>query len=424
MSFGGSPSKRVWLQFSACSAPRSGFGSRFPPHDRRETSGVRERTIEWQDARDDRRAIGSAAHDRRRPVGDLSGAVRSEGSCRNRQLWHVDGVLGYTSGWCRRHVRRAHGPRSAERLPDGPIRRDGHDHGVRARSRDRVDDRWSAASPDRPRLRLPARARRRRDARHVVLRLVEHRSGLARREPLSRHLRRGVARHARHPRPNRHRIALKILYIIGPTRSGSTLLSRVLNEAPGIVAVGEVVSLDVAFQSCRAQRLGASASGNFVGNDARENAARRFSGLCGCGCPLTDCTVWAHVDRTVFGDPPDYSPWSWTASRPPLRTFLHNGADRWLQSVGTDLAPVAESIYRELARATDARVLVDDSKTPLFGYFLAAQPWAEVIPVRLVRDPRATADSWARPKPYPGMLGGHFPTHPAHVSAVDWLKRV
>ena len=202
---------------------------------------------------------------------------------------------------------------------------------------------------------------------------------------------------------------MKILYIIGPTRSGSTLLSRVLNEAPGIVAVGEVVSLDVAFQSCRAQRLGASASGNFVGNDARENAARRFSGLCGCGCPLTDCTVWAHVDRTVFGDPPDYSAWSWTASRPPLRTFLHNGADRWLQSVGTDLAPVAESIYRELARATDARVLVDDSKTPLFGYFLAAQPWAEVIPVRLVRDPRATADSWARPKPSTTDLRASWP---------------
>jgi hypothetical protein len=85
---------------------------------------------------------------------------------------------------------------------------------------------------------------------------------------------------------------------------------------------------------------------------------------------------------------------------------------------------VAESIYRALERVTGARVLVDDSKTPLFGHFLCAQPWAEVIPVRLVRDPRATAASWTRPKPYPGMLGGHFPTHPAYVSAVDWMKRV
>ena len=38
-------------------------------------------------------------------------------------------------------LRRAHGSRGAERLPDGPVRRDRHDHDVRARPRDRVDDR-------------------------------------------------------------------------------------------------------------------------------------------------------------------------------------------------------------------------------------------------------------------------------------------
>ena len=41
----------------------------------------------------------------------------------------------------RRQLRRAHGPRGAERLPDGPLRRDRHDHDVRSRPRDRVDGR-------------------------------------------------------------------------------------------------------------------------------------------------------------------------------------------------------------------------------------------------------------------------------------------
>ncbi len=43
----------------------------------------------------------------------------------------------------RRPVRRAHGPRGAERLPDGALRRDGDHHEARARPRDRVDDRRS-----------------------------------------------------------------------------------------------------------------------------------------------------------------------------------------------------------------------------------------------------------------------------------------
>ena len=37
-------------------------------------------------------------------------------------------------------LRRAHGSRVAERLPDGPLRRDRHHHDVRSRPRDRVDD--------------------------------------------------------------------------------------------------------------------------------------------------------------------------------------------------------------------------------------------------------------------------------------------
>jgi hypothetical protein len=133
--------------------------------------------------------------------------------------------------------------------------------------------------------------------------------------------------------------------------------------------------------------------------------------------------VWSSVERVAFGDPPDYSRWSWTAERPGLMTFARGGAERWTNDRG-DLAGVAEALYGELARATGARVLVDESKSPLFGYFVACQPWAEVLPIRLVRDPRCTAASWSRPKQYPGMLGGQFPTHPPQVSAVNWMKRV
>ncbi|MGH7540902.1 MAG: sulfotransferase, partial [Gemmatimonadota bacterium] len=218
---------------------------------------------------------------------------------------------------------------------------------------------------------------------------------------------------------------VRILYIIGPTRSGSTLLARLLNECPGIVSVGELVSLDVALQSSRLQAGDrGTESSMFVPNDAAEDAARRRSALCGCMLPLHDCPIWSRVEACAFGDPPDYSRWSWEARRPSLGQFLLGGSKRWRGRNNQAFGEIAESAYREVVRLTNARIVVDDSKTPLYGYFLMKEPWAEVVPVRLVRDPRATAASWSRPKSYPGVEGGRMPTHSSLVCSVDWLKRV
>jgi hypothetical protein len=218
---------------------------------------------------------------------------------------------------------------------------------------------------------------------------------------------------------------VKILYIIGPTRSGSTLLARLLNEYPGVVGVGEVVSLDVALQSSRMQAPARGEFGvTFVPSGAVRDAGRNFSALCGCTLPLQHCPIWADVEASAFGDPPDYSPWSWDSLRPSAGRLVLEGAGAWLERSTRALGEVAECVYRELARLTEASVIVDESKTPLYGYFLNSQRWADVVPVRLVRDPRGTALSWREPKPYPGVQGGHLPAHSARAASVDWLKRV
>lgn len=218
---------------------------------------------------------------------------------------------------------------------------------------------------------------------------------------------------------------LRILYVVGPTRSGSTLLARVLNEFPGVWSAGEVVSLDVVLQSCRNQGLSSVANAStFVPNCAADGAARRFSGLCGCGLPVQDCQIWARVEKAVFGDPPDYTPWSWDASRPSAPRLVLRGTRRWLEQDAGELGRVARSIYSEIAEITGAEVIVDESKTPLYGWFLANQAWADVVPVRLVRDPRETVASWSRPKPYPGIESGALPAHGTPAGTVEWLKRV
>jgi Sulfotransferase domain len=218
---------------------------------------------------------------------------------------------------------------------------------------------------------------------------------------------------------------LRILFIVGPTRSGSTLLSRVLNEFRGVESIGEGISLDLAFQSSRVQGLArGAAKSTLAPHDARRDASRRFSGLCGCGEALPDCPVWGRIEASVFGDPPDYTHWDWDAARPSVTQLLAGGARGWLEQQPAERGRFAESVYRELADVTHAQIIVDDSKSPLYCYFLAQQPWAEVVPVRLIRDPRATAASWSHLKRYPGIASGGLPAHPAAHAVVAWLKRV
>ena len=66
-----------------------------------------------------------------------------------------------------------------------------------------------------------------------------------------------------------------VLLIGGAGRSGSTLLERMLDQVPGVVAVGELTDLwDSAL--VRGER-------------------------CGCGVPFAKCEFWSHVGDHAFG---------------------------------------------------------------------------------------------------------------------------
>jgi hypothetical protein len=66
----------------------------------------------------------------------------------------------------------------------------------------RLDDPRRDPAADRPRLRLPARARRRRHARNLLLRLVVHRPGLEEGGDIPGHIRGGAAGHPGDPCPD------------------------------------------------------------------------------------------------------------------------------------------------------------------------------------------------------------------------------
>jgi hypothetical protein len=66
------------------------------------------------------------------------------------------------------------------------------------------------------------------------------------------------------------------------------------------------------------------------------------------------------------------------------------------------------TLYGALGSSTGARVLVDSSKLPTYGWWLDRIPGADVRVVHLIRDPRATAYSWRRKKALPDKRGGGF----------------
>lgn len=170
---------------------------------------------------------------------------------------------------------------------------------------------------------------------------------------------------------------LRILYVEGFARSGSTILDNVVGQVDGFFSVGEL---------------------RFVWD-----RNLRDDRVCGCGRPFSGCPVWTRILRRAYGDaPPDPARvLSWREAAMPLRatplTLLPGAAER----LRTRYRPYLETLrrlYTAVAEETGARVVVDSSKYPSYGYLLGLVPGLDVSVVHLVRDPRAVAYSWTRRK--------------------------
>jgi Sulfotransferase family len=177
---------------------------------------------------------------------------------------------------------------------------------------------------------------------------------------------------------------MRVLYITGWCRSGSTILGNLLGELPGVLHAGELSFL---------WRNGVLRSGT---ND-----------LCGCGTPLARCPLWAAVIRRVAGPEPAV-----------LASGLAEGQRRYLRTrhACARLAEVAgrrpvpggvtamldqmAATYRAIAAETGCALVVDSSKYPAEAAALLGRPDIDLRILHLVRDPRATAHSWRKAKAY------------------------
>lgn len=150
-------------------------------------------------------------------------------------------------------------------------------------------------------------------------------------------------------------------------------------------------------------------------------------GRCGCGRPFRECPVWSAVFADGFGGVDEDLARTMVDRYRHMRTrHLPMAASRWSWPVllrRTDpYAPTLERLYTAIARVTGARLVVDASKDPLYGFVLRSRrPAVDVRVVHLVRDPRAAAHSWTRTKREWGYDGERFmPTYRPAMSTTTW----
>jgi hypothetical protein len=168
---------------------------------------------------------------------------------------------------------------------------------------------------------------------------------------------------------------IKVLYVAGATRSGSTLLARLLGEVKGFVNVGEAA--------------------RWLYNTDRMSRATP----CSCGSSVFDCPFWSDIASTIEGSAEQafgnrfirirYLP---LLASPVKRLPFRN---KW-----ADLIASTEYLIKSVGAKGGSRVIVDSSKNPANAYVLSQVPGVNVYVVHLVRDPRGVVGSWSRPKKY------------------------
>src|SRR5262245_58926530 len=169
---------------------------------------------------------------------------------------------------------------------------------------------------------------------------------------------------------------VKVLFIAGPGRSGSTILDMLLGQINGFYSTGEL---------------------RFIWNRGfGENQ------LCGCGKPFRECEFWTEVAKEAFGGFEDMDYARIEELRDPAERRVSKGLS--ISSESELLAPHKEyfdacrNLYRAIYKISACEFIIDSSKNTSHGFILANIPQMDLFTLHLIRDSRAVAYSWRREK--------------------------
>lgn len=176
------------------------------------------------------------------------------------------------------------------------------------------------------------------------------------------------------PIPQRDRSKpIRVIYVAGDGRSGSTLLDRLIGAYPGVFSCGEL--------------------GNLLPSTMASDQ------LCACGAHASECRFWGGVLTRWSEAVPDFTEREYRGLQrryERLRFLLRPFGERELSLENPRFARYAEYtriLFETIADLSGAEVIVDSSKSPARALALSRMPGLELNMLHLVRDVRGVAYS-------------------------------
>lgn len=195
---------------------------------------------------------------------------------------------------------------------------------------------------------------------------------------------------------------LRVLFLGGFGRSGSTLIERIVGELPGVVAAGELTHLW---------------ERGVVGNEK-----------CSCGDRFHDCPFWMEVGERAFG--------GWQRVDPEHVRQLRSQVDRnrfipalaapvlrpSMRRAVADYTAIYERLCQGIAATSGASVVVDSSKSASLAFVLRRSEEIDLRLLHVVRDSRGVANSWSRTVRRPEAVDevSYMPTYSPLRAGVLW----
>lgn len=167
---------------------------------------------------------------------------------------------------------------------------------------------------------------------------------------------------------------VKLIFITGAGRSGSTILENVLVKIKGFFCVGEM---------------------SFVWDRGIQD--NRY---CGCGKRFNNCKFWSKVFHNSYKRTRKPNP---KKMEKILKTFYIYKIPFILRKKPSEISWAIkhlENLYKEISKIQKSDVIIDSSKWPGYGVILSQLPSVELYTIHVVRDPRAVAYSWTKKKKY------------------------
>ena len=194
---------------------------------------------------------------------------------------------------------------------------------------------------------------------------------------------------------------VRVVFLGGLGRSGTTLLERILGELPGVCPLGEVVHL--------------------WDRDLRDDER------CACGTRFSRCEFWQAVGERAFGGWHRVDVSRVLALRDSVertryipRLAAARLPDRYREMVD-EYVDLYTAVYRSAARVAGADVLVDSSKHSALAYCLRWSAGLDLRVVHMVRDSRGVAYSWTKSVARPeASTPDEMTRYPPGRSALLW----